>query len=50
MEKNVIKEAVFAKRRIYKLYIDQQFSDHRFLQFLKDKEVEITRLSKKRTK
>ncbi len=44
--KNVIKEAVFAKRRIYKLYIDQQFSDHRFLQFLKDKEVEITRLSK----
>lgn len=44
--KNVIKEAVFAKRRIYKLYIDQQFSDHRFLQFLKDKEVEITLLSK----
>ncbi len=37
--KNVIKEAIFAKRKIYKLYVDQELNDHRFLQFIKDKEV-----------
>ena len=45
--KNVVKEAIFAKRRIYKLYVDQEINDHRFLQFIKDKEVNYESVSKK---
>ena len=44
--KNVVKEAIFAKRRIYKLYVDQENNDHRFLQFIKDKEVNYESVSK----
>ena len=44
--KNVVKEAIFAKRRIYKLYVDQEINDHRFLQFIKDKEVNYESVSK----
>lgn len=44
--KNVVKEAIFAKRKIYKLYLDQEMNDHRFLQFLKDKEVSFVQTSK----
>lgn len=44
--KNVIKEAIFAKRKIHKLYMDQEMGDHRFLQFLKDKEVGFLQVSK----
>ncbi len=44
--KNVIKEAVFSERPIYKLYIDDKFSDHHFLDFLKDKNIEFTRKPK----
>ncbi len=35
--KNVIKEAIFSNRPIYKLWIDEKFSDHHFLVFLQDK-------------
>jgi predicted rRNA methylase len=37
--KNVIREAVFAGRRFYKLYLDEKLNDHRFIQFLDDKRV-----------
>jgi len=37
--KNVIREAVFAGRRFYKLYLDEKLNDHRFIQFLDDKKV-----------
>jgi len=37
--KNVIREAIFAKREFYKLYIDDKWSDHHFLAFLKDKNI-----------
>ena len=35
--KNVIKEAIFAKREFYQLYIDEKLTDYQFLSFLKDK-------------
>lgn len=35
--KNVIKEVIFAKRKIFQLYLDEKFSDQDFLNFLKDK-------------
>ncbi|MDY0074734.1 MAG: 23S rRNA (guanosine(2251)-2'-O)-methyltransferase RlmB [Acholeplasmataceae bacterium] len=44
--KNVVKEAIFAKREIYHLYIDDQMNDHRFLDFLKDKGVSYQQKSK----
>lgn len=37
--KNVIREAVFAGRRFFKLYLDEKLNDHRFIQFLDDKKV-----------
>lgn len=37
--KNVIREAVFAGRRFFKLYLDEKLNDHRFIQFLDDKNV-----------
>lgn len=37
--KNVIREAVFAGRRFYKLCLDEKLNDHRFIQFLDDKKV-----------
>ncbi len=32
--KNVIREAVYSKREIYRLYVDQKFNDKNFLNFL----------------
>ena len=37
--KNVIREAIFAKRTIQALYIDEKFSDRAFLEFLDDRGV-----------
>lgn len=44
--KNVIKEAVFAKRTIFKLYLDDKFQDAHFQNFLKDKQIAFERVSK----
>jgi 23S rRNA (guanosine2251-2'-O)-methyltransferase len=44
--KNVIKEVVFAKRKIHKLYLDEKFSDYDFLMFLKDKNVSYEKKDK----
>jgi predicted rRNA methylase len=44
--KNVIKEVIFAKRKIYKLYLDEKFSDFDFLSFLKDKQVSYEKKDK----
>src|SRR3989339_1579353 len=44
--KNVIKEAIFAKRPIYQVYIDDKINDHHFLTFLKDHDISFKRVSK----
>jgi predicted rRNA methylase len=44
--KNVIREAVFAKRTIYKLYLDDKFQDTHFQNFLKDKSIPFQRVPK----
>jgi len=52
--KNVIKEAVFAKRKFFHLYMDEKLNDFRFMQFLDDKKItyeltdknELNKLSK----
>ncbi|MBE0701027.1 MAG: 23S rRNA (guanosine(2251)-2'-O)-methyltransferase RlmB [Acholeplasmataceae bacterium] len=44
--KNVIKEAVFAKRPIYRVFVDEKMSDHHLLTFLKDKQVGFQKISK----
>lgn len=44
--KNVVKEAIFSNRPIYKLWIDEKFSDHHFLTFLKDKHQTYEKISK----
>ncbi len=44
--KNVIKEAVFANRPIYKVMVDDKISDSHFLSFLKDKGIEYHRVTK----
>ena len=37
--KNVIKEAIFSKRELYQVFVDEKFTDHHFLSFLKDKNI-----------
>lgn len=44
--KNVIREAVYAKRNIYRLYIDQKFNDQGFLKFLKQQGASYELVSK----
>ena len=44
--KNVIKEAVFAKRTIHKLYVDQKFNDDGFIKFLNKNNVKYQLSSK----
>jgi predicted rRNA methylase len=46
--KNVIKEAIYSKRPIYNLYIDEKFLDHQFLSFLNDKSITYEKVSKER--
>jgi 23S rRNA (guanosine2251-2'-O)-methyltransferase len=46
--KNVIKEAIFSKRPIYNLYIDEKFMDYQFLSFLNDKSITYEKVSKER--
>ncbi len=46
--KNVIREAVYAKRPIFNMYVDQKFSDHKFLAFLKEKDIRFEVVSKER--
>lgn len=44
--KNVIKEAIFAKREIYQLYLDEKLSDQHFLAFLKDRNIRFQHKTK----
>jgi len=46
--KNVIKEAVFSSRPIFNVYIDQKFSDYKFLTFLDDKGIRYEKVSKEK--
>jgi predicted rRNA methylase len=44
--KNVIKEAIYAKRRIDQLYLDDKTNDTAFLKFLSDRHVTFRKTSK----
>jgi len=44
--KNVVKEAIINKRKIYTLYIEKQHKDQLFLNFLKDNQMSFTYLDK----
>ncbi|HPX71707.1 MAG TPA: 23S rRNA (guanosine(2251)-2'-O)-methyltransferase RlmB [Acholeplasmataceae bacterium] len=44
--KNPIREAIYKKRRIYKLFLDQKFSDRKYLDFLNEFNVNYTYLPK----
>jgi 23S rRNA (guanosine2251-2'-O)-methyltransferase len=44
--KNVIKEAVYASRPIFNMYVDQKFNDHKFLLFLKERNIHFESVSK----
>lgn len=44
--KNVIREAIFSNRPIFKVLIDEKFQDRQFIGFLKDKGIDFNRVSK----
>lgn len=44
--KNVIKEAIFAKRPMYEVWIDEKMNDTAFIRFLMDKHVSYQKVSK----
>lgn len=46
--KNVIKEAIYASRPIFNMYVDQKFNDHKFLSFLKEKDIRFETVSKEK--
>lgn len=46
--KNVIREAVYASRPIFNMYVDQKFSDHKFLAFLVEKGIRYELVSKEK--
>lgn len=46
--KNVIREAVYASRPIFNMYVDQKFSDHKFLAFLEEKGVRFELVPKEK--
>lgn len=46
--KNVIREAVYASRPIFNMYVDQKFSDHKFLAFLEEKGIRYELVSKEK--
>ncbi|MFU8793536.1 MAG: 23S rRNA (guanosine(2251)-2'-O)-methyltransferase RlmB [Acholeplasmataceae bacterium] len=44
--KNVVKEAIFAKRPIYKVYVDEKTNDSGLIDFLKDKNIIYQKVDK----
>ncbi len=46
--KNIIKEAIYASRPIFNMYVDQKFNDHKFLSFLKEKDIRFESVSKEK--
>src|SRR5690554_4755841 len=39
--KNTIREAIYAKRKIYEITLDEKFNDYKYLNFLKENNLEI---------
>ncbi|HHT55683.1 MAG TPA: 23S rRNA (guanosine(2251)-2'-O)-methyltransferase RlmB [Acholeplasma sp.] len=39
--KNTIREAIYAKRKIYEITLDEKFNDYKYLNFLKENDLEI---------
>ncbi len=46
--KNVIREAIYAKRPFFNMYVDNKFSDYKFLSFLKEHDIRFEQVSKER--
>lgn len=44
--KNPIREAIFAKRKIYEFFVDQKFNDYKFLELVKEQNIKITYTNK----
>ena len=44
--KNVIKEAIFAKRPVYHVYVDEKMSDYSLIAFFKDKNIQFKKVDK----
>ncbi len=44
--KNPVREAVYQKRKIYKLYLDQKFNDRKYQEFLNENKIAYTYLAK----
>lgn len=44
--KNVIREAIYAKREIYELYLDNKFNDYKYEEFLKENNIKFKLLNK----
>lgn len=44
--KNVVKEAIFAGRKIHECYLDEKFNDHHFITFLNDRNIKFKQVSK----
>ncbi len=46
--KNVIKEAVYASRPIFNMYVDLKFNDFKFLAFLEENDIRFEKVSKEK--
>jgi len=44
--KNVIREAIFAKRKIFDLYVDEKFGDTKLLKLIKDRKIPYKTMNK----
>lgn len=44
--KNIIREAIYAKRAIYELLLDEKFNDYKFINFLKDHNIKYQTTNK----
>lgn len=44
--KNPVREAIYAKRDIYELYLDNKFNDYKYIEFLKENDIKFNRINK----
>src|SRR5690625_877951 len=44
--KNVVKEAIYAKRDIYELFLDEKFNDYKYEEFLKENNLKFKKTNK----
>lgn len=44
--KNTVREAIYAKRDIYELYLDNKFNDYKYVEFLKENDIKFNHINK----